>query len=59
MNWILVIMTVVGHQSMDGHAAKHLPMSDWRPIGEFRTYESCMKAGTQLKPATSMKCLEK
>ena len=59
MNWILVIMTIVGSQSHEHSSSKQIPMHDWRTIGEFRTYESCMKAGTQLKPATSMKCLEK
>ncbi len=58
MSWILVIMTVVGHQSGNVYQ-DHIPVTDWRPIGEFRTYQSCMNAGTQLKPATSIKCLEK
>lgn len=59
MNYILVIMTVVGSMSHDRNYSIMTPMHDWRPIGEFRTERACKTAGMELKPMTSFKCLKK
>lgn len=59
MNYILVIMTMVGSVSSDNSHSRQVPMHDWRPIGEFRTERACKTAGMELKPMTSFKCLKK
>ena len=50
MNVILVIYTVV--------AMGAFPKYDWRPLGEFKTLESCKQAANSLGIET-FRCLSK
>lgn len=55
MTYILVVWTVV---AMAGDRHYQAKAYDWRPIGEFRTIESCQKAAADMA-VVNYRCLAK
>ena len=59
MTYILVIWTVVGFAGAGTSASMYWQKAyDWRPIGEFRTIESCQKAAADMA-VVNYRCLAK
>ena len=58
MTYILVIWTVVGFAGAGNISPKWQKTYDWRPIGEFRTIESCQKAAADMA-VVNYRCLAK
>lgn len=59
MTYILVIWTVVGFAGAGKSASWTFQKAyDWRPIGEFRTIESCQKAAADMV-VVHYRCLAK
>lgn len=58
MTYILVIWTVVGFAGAGNISRDWQKAYDWRPIGEFRTIESCQKAAADMA-AQYYRCLAK
>ena len=59
MTYILVVWTLVGFAGAGNQYQKDFQKAyDWRPIGEFRTIESCQKAAADMV-VVHYRCLAK
>ena len=57
MEYILVFWTVVGYAGTQFSVHQ---VHDWRPIGEFKTVETCVAAAHKLNiPTNKFRCVKK